>query len=361
MNKDFFNLFIRNLNRTDLKNIISIHASNSHIAFPEYKKQKLNEIKETLSIKKKIYLDTRFWNEFRNSIYQKKKSKPLFYEIFQILKFLVEEGKIICPYSSSLFDELLKQKDVNSRRRSAQIADALNNSYVLNPIHYIMSCELLNLIAAFKNIPLPKENYVWSNAINIGGDLDFIIDGEEDNEETILMHKKMYYDILMKMTLQEIVSFYDTTSESTVIAGLHSLLISNLLKGSKNTNVSHDELHKIELLSSYKSISECLKLPAFNYNNIISNTGIDKLKVITPTIYVYAAIFSHFERNYTRTMKENDYYDISHSCLAVAHCDYFFTEKSFCSLLKSDLKLEHKFQVKIEHQPQSIIKTLQLI
>ncbi len=64
-------------------------------------------------------------------------------EIFQRLKQLVEEDKVICPFSECLFDELLKQKDISSRRRTAQIVDAISKSYILNPIHYIMSCEVL--------------------------------------------------------------------------------------------------------------------------------------------------------------------------------------------------------------------------
>ncbi len=73
MKDDFLHLFLRRNNITDLKKKIAKHNENSAVSFSEYKNQKLSEIAETLSHKTRIYLDTKFWIEFRTAIYNKKK------------------------------------------------------------------------------------------------------------------------------------------------------------------------------------------------------------------------------------------------------------------------------------------------
>ena len=99
------------------------HRHHPEVSFAVYKKQKLAEIAHAVQPLKKIYLDTKFWIEIRDVIYGETNAKPIVKEIFNNLKDKVMAGKIICPFSSALFDELLKQGDRAKRKRTAQIAD----------------------------------------------------------------------------------------------------------------------------------------------------------------------------------------------------------------------------------------------
>jgi len=87
----------------------------------------------------------------------------------------------------------------------------------------------------------------------------------------------------------------------------------------------------------------------------------DELKVneIIPFLKLFSLVNAYYRFEKHRKYKTNDYYDIAHSCIAVAYCDYFFTEDSFCHLLNSKLlNLERRFKTRIESRPERVLEIL---
>lgn len=317
------------------------------MTFSAYKKQMLAQIAHDVYPIKKIYLDTKFWIEIRDTIYGVGKAKPLVKEIFFCLKEKVAQQKIICPFSTALFNELLKQGDRVKRRNTAQVADILTSNYMLSPLYYLIGCETYNFISLASGRSATQTNYIWTKALAALGDISFTVKGADHLEAEKLVMQKSYLDFYFQHTFQEVTAFNDDFQEESPSAVWHAGMLNNYKK-THTINISQEALQRKELLSTFSHAANSMNL---SLNNIdfelqISRMSLEQIRALTPFAYCYTGIYAALSRDKDRVNKPNDYYDISHASLAVGGCDYFFAEKSFSTLLKG-LKYDQKFGVKI--------------
>jgi hypothetical protein len=358
--EDFLNLTIRNVGKLDLKALSAYHRSHSDISFESYKKHKHSEIASSVAPYKKIYLDVLFWIGLRNAIHRSEKQKPYFGKLFKILKEKVQEKRIVCPYSGVLFDELLKQNILWSRRRTAQLADILSGSYTLTPLYHIICSEVYNLILEAYDLKTKSDgklngqiNYTWTRPIELMGSFNLKTKPDLTDEELAL--KKIHYDVYFEQTFQEVIAANDQFHEDMNSANWHAEMVNNSKSTQQDIKISFAARHKRELQSTYESAVRHIKISNVDFAEIISKSSLDKLRQMTPVTYIYTAIYTNFQQDKTRIIQPNDYYDLAHSSLAIGTCDYFFTERSFCALLKST-KLDQKFGVIIESDPAKILE-----
>ena len=90
-----------------------------------YIKEKKLSLGTKISSHKKIYLDTKFWVQIRDSR-MGRSTNP---NITQLAEFLLDAAKterLICPISADILSEILKQKDPKTLRSSISVVDALS-------------------------------------------------------------------------------------------------------------------------------------------------------------------------------------------------------------------------------------------
>ncbi|RCH56873.1 hypothetical protein DJ568_03185 [Mucilaginibacter hurinus] len=347
MANDFLNLFIRNFNKLDPKDRLDYHREHPDMTFVAYKKQKLSEITEAVLPLKKIYLDTKFWIEIRDALHGIGQPKPLVKEIFFSLKKKVAEQKVICPFSTALFDELLKQGDRVKRKNTAQVADILTGNYMLSPLYYLIGCETYNFIAMASGRGARQTDYTWTKALSALGDISFNIARKDYPEADKLVLQKSFLDFYYQHTFQEVTAFNDDFQESSGSAVWHAGML-NTYKEAYSTNMSLEALQRKELFSTFSHAANSMNLSLHNVDLElqIARMGLEQIRTAAPFSFCYTGIYAALSRDKSRLNKPNDYYDISHASLAVGGCDYFFVEKSFSTMLKG-LKFDQRFKVKI--------------
>ncbi len=116
-----------------------------------------------MSQRKLIYLGLNFWINLRKCI-ANDKVKNNFYDFYNLLLSLVEQKKVLCPINHSVFSELLKQNDIESRINTAKVIDLFSNSVTLIfafereelELQYYIRQKLLE-----ESFLTPIEQYVW--------------------------------------------------------------------------------------------------------------------------------------------------------------------------------------------------------
>src|ERR1043166_2317133 len=101
------------------------HKGNPDVSFDQYRREKRRQLGCWLKARKLIYLDLKYWIYLRD-VALGHAQKPIHNDIFTSLLSLAKAGKVVCPFSSAIFDEILKQGDATKRKASAKLVDALS-------------------------------------------------------------------------------------------------------------------------------------------------------------------------------------------------------------------------------------------
>lgn len=355
LDQEIFRLTTRYLNSNSYKKL----KSESHISFNLHRLIQNKDLDEYMARKTKIYMDLNFWINLRNSIW-KKNGDQRYFHLLEILKEKVKEKRIICPFSNVLVEEIFKQDSKDSRLKTFQIADILAHKVMLSPMYYISMCEVHNLNSIYLGMQPTNLWYKWRRPINVLG--DFTLKTKEDLSNDELLLKKAIYDINLQSSFQYVL---DQLEPDSFINKESSVWHANMVNQSKTFNdssgLSKKKLHRLEIRSSYKTIAKYIQSSVeFDVDSLIDHFSLSQLKDITPTCYVYSALYTELILDRTRKIKANDYYDIMHCSLALSNCDIFLTERSFASTLKR-MKIDKEFNVKVLFNLDEIIETVGLL
>ncbi len=345
------NLALRNIGKIDFTRIKNEYIEQS-IDFKAYKKQKLEHLDQDLSTKIKIYLDLKYIIKIRDSIL--KKNSSINKRIFFRLKELVNDGKVICPFSENVLDEILKQSNLKTRNRTAQILDILSKNISLKSLQYILINEFKNILMFCNGQELEKVNY-WDYPISVIGDIDFKISNNIIEKDLV---KILFYEGLITTTIQELVLFYKNI-KCTIISSIAEKCFRSISYDANG--LSMDKIINNQLHDYFISMGKEFEISPEILLKKIENCNTKDIERIAPCTYVFCSLHSEMIKDSSKKYKKNDYYDIIHCCLAIPTCDYFFTEDGFMHRVKNVLKMDKKFNVKIESKPENIIKLLDKI
>jgi hypothetical protein len=350
------NIAFRRISKIDFKRIIDDYEKQS-IDFKSYKERKLECLDQFVSNKVKIYIDLNYLIGIRRSVLERNSSPNTFNrKIFVRLKELISEGRIICPFSETIFDEILKQSDIETRSKTAQVLDILSQGISLRPLLAILIGEFKNILKYCNGQKIEKIK-CWDYPISIAGEIDFSISNNGDFIEKDLA-KILFYEGIIKMTIQEITIAHKGIGNTSISR------IAEKYFGSVNCNSNGLPIDKIinkEFIGYCNSMGQEFKIPKEICLEYFRNININEIREIAPSTYIFCALHSELIKNCTTKYKKNDYYDIMHCCLAIPNCDYFFTEAGFTHRTKNVLKMDEKFNIKIESNPEVILELLNSI
>ena len=154
----------------------------------QYYLNETNHLSEQINTKTKIYLDTKYWIDICDITLDKKQDERIL-EIYSLLKDGIQNNKIICPISLSIYLEVLSQKDINSLTQTANIIDELSQGYIIKDHTTLIELELFKFFSQTLDIPINMQNNTWDYMINI---LGFQIMNQEFNIQ------KAYFNEVIK-------------------------------------------------------------------------------------------------------------------------------------------------------------------
>jgi len=318
--------------------------------FEKYRLRRYGELLNLISSRKKVYLDTKFWIWLRQPESSPEPNKS--YRLLVLLWKGVKSGKVFCPVSYPAFTELAKIYPKGKRLNQAKLMDTLSLGIGLrNPFDISESEYLQTIVKHQKQISFPLWiNPVWGPVGHIIGELyptmprlphQFMEEG-----------KKFMLEAGWIMSMQELAMLDEHSENKPKTAEKinkvrrdyprdgksFKKLFEEELHGILDTNTTHIE-NAIFSLASVAGIpaNELSSLDQRHRNafiNLFREASVKKRDPeIIPSQRVRAALHAAIRMDDGRPFRENDLEDISHSSVAAAYCDLFFTERSFSELL----------------------------
>ncbi|MCB1636473.1 MAG: hypothetical protein KDI51_17930 [Xanthomonadales bacterium] len=116
----------------DIADSFDFHRQHPEISIDQYVKVNALELADSIQHVEKIYLDKRFWVLLRDAHMGRSKIQAAT-ELLREIRSAVVGEKILCPISESVFLELLKQQDLETRQATAQLIDEFSHGITLVP------------------------------------------------------------------------------------------------------------------------------------------------------------------------------------------------------------------------------------
>lgn len=347
-----------------------------HLEYPEistdaYVKQKIIALGASLSSLIKVYLDKRFWILLRD-VHMGRSSYPDICRLLDTLRLSVQKGYLICPISDSIFLELLKQEDINTRRSTAELIDELSLGITLVPSQQRTGQELVGVFTKFADAGRDfhvVDHLVWSKLGYVLGVVHPSLPSSDPDGERAI--QKAFFDLMWDFPLanqintigedgyQKPVSFEATANRINALNREHLAEVRDFrrvyideFRGVLSLCMHHPR-QWIEQQYELKTGEKCLSSPELIrkyehelhifFGNLISQKR--EAALMLPTLHISALCYSAIRWDKKRNLSANDIYDFQHAAAAIGYCDAFLTEKPLMNLLaQRQLKINADFR-----------------
>ncbi|WP_448363496.1 hypothetical protein [Fluviibacter sp.] len=293
--------------------------------------------------RKRVYLDQRFWILLRDASLGICHDRETV-ELLEFLKDSVNNGKLICPISESVFIELLKQEDKATRIATAQLIDELSQGVTLIPFNDRVRQELCNSFyenaGASELIPIGE--LVWTKLSYVLGEMHPTHTQFDPEDELAI--QKAFADYLWEMPLYQTVMRMEEKLSLRVDWEAIAIQLNSTNLIQRSTLRSYAQTFRIEFEGGLSLFREEIKYLA----NEISKHGyevgsklahlsqkkrFETFALSVPTLHINASCHTAVRWDQTRKLTGNDLFDFHHAGGALAYCNAFLTEKPLCDML----------------------------
>lgn len=353
---------------------IAQHLQHPEITTDTYEKQKIIALGVSLSSLIKVYLDTRFWILLRDVHIGRSRRQDV-RRLLDTLRLSVQKGDLICPISDSIFLELLKQEDINTRRSTAELIDELSLGITLVPSQQRTGQELVGVFTKFADDGREYhvvDHLVWSKLGYVLGVVHPSLPSSDPDTERAV--QKAFFDLMWDFPLatqidtigedgyQKPRSFEATANRINELNRDHQTEIHNFeqvyideFRGMLSLCMHHprqwiEQQYEIKTGKKYLSSPEQIskyehELYTF-FGNLVALRR--EAALMLPTLHVSALCYSAIRWDKKRNLSANDIYDFQHAAAAIGYCDAFLTEKPLMTLLaQRNLKIKADFRCTI--------------
>lgn len=280
---------------------------------------------------KYIYLDSNFWIDLGDGIrngFPDNNIKNFYY----LLREIIYSRKAVCPISNATFIELFKQKNLEERLAIASVMDELSCGLTIESKFYLFKEEIVNSSRSVVRNPW-KDISAFSTA--------FEEKITETSEWKRSFASRETLPSISELALSEIVSNIDELKN--ISAG-----IADYLQAQKEEYDNEAKQFKImqavEILNTIKSVFEIFPELGNKASGACSPEVETEINLKMPAIWSFGSIHSLLRNDSKRKYRVNDFFDIEHCCVALGYYDYFFTERSFFSIVTHKLtELDKRF------------------
>lgn len=342
---------------TNVSTLIEKYRNDQSTSLDQHVKRRALALSAEVQGKLRIYLDQRFWLILRDVILDRSE-EPGAEELLAQLQKAVGDREAICPISESVFLELLKQDDPETRKATAKVVDSLSRGVTLVHADQRTAQEIVGVFTKFSN----SESYhdphelVWTKLSYTLGVLHPTI--SDVPAEQLLPFQKAFFDTLWDMPLVELldqaqgpIQSLDQDYEKLAqrINGLNRHH-SDSLKSYRQAYLdefrgilgAHIHVARLYLENAFERQSgqqlfrsqqeqqaEEERLLTFFGNLIAKKAG----ALLMPTLHVSSICYAAVRYDKKRRLTGNDLFDFQHAQAAVAYCDAFLTEGPLKTLL----------------------------
>jgi hypothetical protein len=309
----------------------------------EYAEEKRAELANSISHKRLIYLDQRYWIHCRDAA--SGKSTDLQCQIWNSLRRLVRNGQAVCPISADAVIETFKQSDTDSRLRTSYVMDELSGGIGIRSAAGRKAEEfegVLRWLSGDKNLPPLKKQVLTPIIWEVFGELKV-------TSGTQAIGKAMF-DLLSRMRFPD---FVGATPDFPVAQSVKQDRIARddhnkIAARHKNAKLTCKNRLDKEVQAAIRNIEASVRQAMLKRLNG-RNEAIDRLmatlltrltclhkegqfKTLLPTAYVSAAIYAAIDHK-RRRFEDGDFFDHRHATAALPYCDLFLTERKLGTLL----------------------------
>lgn len=346
------------------------HRANPNVSTEEYVREYRIKLGESVMTRERVYLDLRYWIILRDVVLGRTTDKSSV-AVLTGLRNRVQIKRSICPISESVFLELLKQADIDTRRATAKLIDELSEGVTLLPYPERVATEIAHFLHSIGASELhPLHNLVWSKLSYVLGVQHPTNPHFTESEQRVI--QKAFFDVMWLYSLTEMVDLLGDEVPPTID---HDVLADRLnessaqhadamksfphvykseIRGSLSLfmTVAREVLESITTRASGSTIqvSELEKLEHekqlldFFYKKIIEK----EVAIALRTLHIGALCHAAVRWDQQRKLTGNDLYDFHHAEAAIAYCDVFLTEKPLETLLQqSHMKLTNDFSCRV--------------
>jgi hypothetical protein len=351
--------------------IIAHHLQHPETSTDAYVNRKLIALGASLSNLIKVYLDQRFWILLRD-VHIGRSTRQDVRSLLDTLRLSVQKGDLICPISDSIFLELLKQEDINTRRSTAELIDELSLGITLVPSQQRTGQELVGFFTKFADDGRDYhvvDHLVWSKLGYVLGVVHPSLPSSDPDTERAV--QKAFFDLIWDFPLatqidtigkdgyQKPKSFEATANRINELNRVHQSEIRDFgqvyideFRGMLSLCMHHPR-QWIEQQYELKTGQKCLSSPEQTrkyehelytfFGNLIAQRR--EAALMLPTLHISAMCYSAIRWDKKRKLSANDIYDVQHAVAAIGYCDAFLTEKPLMTLLaQRNLKIKADFR-----------------
>ncbi|WP_298150290.1 hypothetical protein [Flavobacterium sp.] len=305
-------------------------------------------------------MDLRFWIFLRDVELGRNNNHDLTQLLCRI-KMFVDDGMAICPICETVFVELMKQSDYETRMATAKLIDRLSSGVTLISSPERINQELCNAIysqAGAKNL-IPIDELVWTKLSYIFGEIHPHQTPFSSTDELVI--QKAFFDHMWDISLAEMISSFnfEEWEQSDWQKTADSLNSGN--KQYFDEIRSYEQTFRSEfvgVLNLFKETILQLVMEAeslgymdfeVNYKILSDRERFTRFSKSVRTLHISASCHAAVRWDQKRQLKGNDLLDFHHAEAALGYCNLFLTEKPLKTLLSQNhLGLKYDFRCVVE-------------
>lgn len=351
------------------------HRASPEVSIDQYVRSCQLALAEAVLAKQRVYLDKNYWILVREAAMQRPATETAC-SLLAGLRQRVKSGNTICPISESLFIELMKQSDLETRKATASLIDDLSEGVTLIPQPTRVATEVAHFIHSQAGHSVyPLENLVWSKLSYVLGVQHPVSKAFDPAEMRVI--QKAFFDHMWQCSLVEIV---DLVANSRPPAYDYHALAEKL--NAENARyadeiASFQQVYKTEIRGSLSlaipvarqviarlAASGLATLPEISEGERLEHEhqlleyfcGAIKEKevaVALRTLHIGALCHAAVRWDKKRKLTGNDLFDFHHAEGAVGYCDVFLTDGPLHTMLQQrHMKIADYFSCKIISSPE---------
>ncbi|WP_318518672.1 hypothetical protein [Photobacterium leiognathi] len=357
----------------EFTNTIDYHRKNPDVSLSEYYRMLRLELASSLSTKKKIYLDTKFWVLLRNGSMNPNVYKQEYY-LLQLALKLVENGTCIFPISEDVFIEVTRQTDKETLLNTVKLIDLLSQGVSTISHDERIEFEVMHFLYSHlkQDVYLPQE-MVWTKLSYTMGFSSFSHEYIADSENLVI--QKAFTDHMWSISLVDQIkkmlenrAFDDLpkppTAENINLGQFaHANEASSFKQMFMNEVSGWIDFYKdllCELMEhcysnlSNKPASSCLTKQERDKNRqeisllIYNIFRLDKIGTYLPSARITSSLYAAVRWDKKQKFQDHDFHDFRHASAALPYFDHFFTEKRLTHLVtQKHLQLDQIFKCQV--------------
>lgn len=342
------------------------HLKEGHISLDSHVRARRIAAADTIETRTKIYLDTNFWVQLRKAA--SGVGLPATSRLLASIRAGVDGGWLLCPLSESAFIELFNQRDLHTRRATAQLMDELSLGYCLADPETRMATEVAHCFHERLGHDVhPLDALVWSKVSYALGVVhpvppDFV------PRDVALAIQKGVFDEMWDASLTTIV---DTIGGSPVPANDDLEAAAARLNANNDAHAHEHRSFRQVLKAEVCGVASCFDttlrdvverlegglgiLPpdeAAEWRRVLDllaaviavelDKGTEPARL--PSLAIEAALHASNRWDRGRRLDAHDLLDFRHAAAALAYCDAFFTEKPLRTMIEQKhIALDRRF------------------